>query len=345
MSFEDVYIEAAGMACPVGLTWPSACAAMRAGISRKSISAYRDNQGREIIASYLNKQIPADASWQERWLFLLAQALRDALRVRDQRTLEGMPLFLALPPSGSGDVYHSAWVAQALSKKLGLQLAASQVHVVAEGAAGGYVALQQGCLSVRRGTPCVVAAADSLLSAQRLLPLSEQDRLLVEGNSDGFIPGEAAAVLLLGDGSRQALAHISGLGFAVEPSRIDNEIPLRADGILAAALAALAAAAMSPQDLDFRLSDAAGESFFFKEQSLLVTRLLRERKPEFPLWLPAESLGETGAAAGLCSLLWATAAWQRSYAPGPRALACVGNEQGARAVVVLQNPRLGLATH
>ena len=345
MSVAPVYIAAAGMACPVGLSWPSACAAMRAGISRKQSSLYLDNQGREIVASYLGEQLPADVLWQERWLTLLALALRDALQVRDQRTLVGMPLFVALPFSGSGEAYHSAWVAQALSDKLGLQLVASQVQVVAEGAAGGYVALQQGCLSVRRGRPCVVAAADSLLSAQRLLPLSEQDRLLVEGNSDGFIPGEAAAALLLGDDSRQALAHVRGIGFATEPSRIDNEVPLRADGILAAAQAAVAAAALSPHDLDFRLSDAAGESFFFKEQSLLVTRLLRERKPEFPLWLPAESLGETGAAAGLCSLLWAMAAWQRGYAPGPRALACAGNQQGARAAVVLESPRSAPATH
>ena len=342
MTSQVVSIEAAGMACPVGLTWQSACAALRAGVNRKTSSCYRDNQGREIIASFLHEPIPTDAAWQDRWLMLLTLAIRDALGTR---TLAAMPIFVALPVSGHGAAFDSAWVAQSLSNRLGLPLAASQVHVFSEGSAGGYAALQQGCLQVRRGTTCVVAAADSLLSAQRLLPLSEQDRLLVEGNSDGFVPGEAAAAVLLGDDPRRALAHIRGLGFAREPSRIDNEIPLRADGMLAASQAALAEAALLPHDLDFRISDATGESFYFKEQSLLVTRLLRERKPEFPLWLPAESLGDTGAAAGLCGLIWATAAWQRGYAPGPCALACAGNEQGARAAVVLQNPRPGQTRH
>ncbi len=335
MTSAPVYVSAAGLACPVGMTWACACAAMRAGITRKSSSAYRDNQGREIVASSLRDLLSEDSSYEERWLFLLIHALRDVTRHRGGPVvLQRMPLFLTLPPARGGQAYSAAFACEALSRTLGLQLSPDNLHLLTGGACGGYLALDLGRASVRAGVPCVVAAADSLLSAWRLLPLAEQDRLIVEGNSDGLIPGEAAAALMLSQDSRDALAQLCGVGFATEPSLLGNEIPLRADGLIAAVRAALSEASLQLHDLDFRLSDAAGESFHFKEQALLVSRLLLTRKPDFPLWLLAESLGDTGAAAGLCSLLWAMAAWQRQYAPGPRALACAGNEQGARAAVV-----------
>lgn len=332
-----VYVSAAGLACPVGLTWPSACAAMRAGISRKSISAYTDDMGREIVASYLQQLISEDASYEKRWLFLLIQALRDLMGDSGPRTLERMPILLVLPPSSSDHPYAVNQVCAALSKELGARLSPDQLQLFGDGAYGGYVALQKGRESVHAGRACVVAAADSFLSARRLLALAEQQRLLVEGNSDGLIPGEAACAVLLTSDRCHALGQVSGIGFAIEPSLLDNDTPLRAAGLVAAAQAALDEAGLELADLDFRLSDAAGESFYFKEQSLLVSRLLRARKPAFPLWLPAVSLGDTGAAAGLCSLLWALAAWDRGYAPGPRALACAGNAQGARAAIVLES--------
>ena len=73
MSGTPVYVGAAGMACPVGLSWPAACAAMRAGVSRKTVSPYCDNEGREIVASYLG-EIDPDATEAERWSSLLAAA-------------------------------------------------------------------------------------------------------------------------------------------------------------------------------------------------------------------------------------------------------------------------------
>src|SRR5690606_28481597 len=158
-----------------------------------------------------------------------------------------------------------------------------------EGAHGGYAALERGRACVRAGRPSIVAAAESQVTARALLALSQRQRLQVEGNSDGVIAGEAAAAVLLTADGRQALARIRGLGFAREPSSLDNDVPLRAEGLLHAARAALLEAGLEPHELDFRVSDAAGESFYFKEQALLASRLLRERKAEFPLWLPAET--------------------------------------------------------
>ena len=110
-----VYVRAAGMACPVGLTWRSSCAAMRSGITRKSISLYRDNDGREIIASYLRDPIREDASADERWLYLLAYALKDIARQMTQPLFERIPLFLARPLPRDGQPYPTTLLADVLS--------------------------------------------------------------------------------------------------------------------------------------------------------------------------------------------------------------------------------------
>lgn len=331
-----VYVSAAGMACPVGLTWASACAAMRAGITRKWISSYRDNQGREIVVSYLRDHIPETASCEERWLFLLAYALEDLSRTAGLQALERMPFFLALPLDSRGRPVPTALVRDALATRLGLRIPLENLHILVEGTCGGLASLDSGRASARAGRPCVVAAADSLLSARRLLALSGRDRLRVDGNSDGVTPGEAAGAVILTADRQHALANIRGLGLAKEMALLDNDVPLRAEGLIAAARAALLDAGLEMHELDFRISDAAGESFYFKEQALLVSRLLRQPKAQFPLWLPADCLGHTGASAGLSGVLWAMAAWARHYAPGKRAMVCAGSDDGARSAVVLE---------
>ncbi|WP_375767144.1 hypothetical protein NR798_36490 [Archangium gephyra] len=212
-----------------------------------------------------------------------------------------------------------------------------RVRIFTEGSHGGYAALAAGREMVRRREfpACLVAGAESMMCARTLLRLYEQRRLLTEDNSDGIIPGEAAACVLLSS-HKQGLAVIRGMGFAKEPSSLANDVPLRADGLTAAARAALQEARLALHDIDFRFSDAAGESFYFKEQALLVSRVLGERKEEFPLWLCAEALGDTGVAAGLCGMAWAIAGWGRRYAPGPRAIGLAGNEQGGRAAVIIE---------
>jgi 3-oxoacyl-[acyl-carrier-protein] synthase I len=336
MNATAIYVRSLGLACPVGLNWRAACAAMFAGITRKCELEYRDNRGRPIVGSRLSI-IGATSTASERWLFLLAYALRDALRETDR--LEDHHLILSLPRDCRGRAVDAGSVAAELSQRLGRPLDPRRIEVVAAGAYGGMaaVAMARSALANRETPACIVAGADSLLGAQQLLRLAERRRLLGEENADGVIPGEAAAALVLTARPRDAVAALLGVGLADEPSSLENDLPLRAAGVAAAARDALAQAGLGLHDMDFRASDAAGESFFFKEQALLVARLLRQRKEEFPLWLVAEALGDCGAAAGLCGLVHAIAGFAFGRAPGPRAIAFAGNDQGRRAAVVIED--------
>ncbi|HEX5748768.1 MAG TPA: beta-ketoacyl synthase N-terminal-like domain-containing protein [Archangium sp.] len=321
----------------MGLRWTPACAALRAGINRKRVSPYMDNQGREIVISHLRDILDLEATPTQRWLFFLTHALQDVLEQIGAAAFEQLPLLIALPASTANTPYSADFLVRELSARLGVVLHPRRVRIFTEGSQGGYTALAAGRELVRRREvpACLVAGAESMMCARTVLRLYEQRRLLTEDNSDGVIPGEAAACVLLSS-HKQGLAVIRGMGFAQEPSSLENDVPLRADGLTAAARAALEEAGLALHQIDFRFSDAAGESFYFKEQTLLVSRVLRERKEDFPLWLCAEVLGDTGAAAGLCGMVWAIAGWARRYAPGPRAIGLAGNAQGRRAAVIIE---------
>jgi 3-oxoacyl-[acyl-carrier-protein] synthase-1 len=332
------------MACPLGLRWINACAAMRAGIERKEELKYCDNNGEPIIGSRLNI-LDESFSAHERWLSLLTFALSDAISQVDFEPLFQNPLILALPSNSNNKTYDATFLARELSSRLGIELESKQISIIAEGAYGGFQALERArrLLEQDRAKVCVVAGADSLINASSLLRLSEKQRLLIEGNSDGVIPGEAAACLVVTLNKFKSKGKILGMGFAHEEALIDNDIPLRANGVSLAAKEALKEAGFAMHDIDFRISDAAGESYAFKEQALLVGRLLRQKKEEFTLWKSADSLGDVGAAAGLCGLAYALAGFERGYAPGKRAIAFVGNESGARAALILEATKMGEA--
>jgi len=217
-------------------------------------------------------------------------------------------------------------------------------RVLIGGSVAGYQALEAArkLLWERRGSACLVCAVDSFIDARSLLWLEEHGRLKTQRNADGVIPGEAAAcvrVELRARTPRQSLAMIEGLGFARELATVLNDEPLRAEGLVEAGQAALEEAGLRMEDMELRLSDVSGELYAFKEQTLALTRLLRVKRESLPLWLCAESIGEVGAAASLCQLVRVAQAWQRSYAPGARAMCFASSISGARAVAVVRRPK------
>ena len=185
----------------------------------------------------------------------------------------------------------------------------------------------------------VLCVGSTLTLTPALLWLEQYFRLKTEENSDGVIPGEAAAVVLVQrqPASTTAMAvEVSGLGFGHETANILTEAPLLGLGLAEAARVALAQAGLQMHEMDFRLSDVTGESYGFREQALAVARLLRERLEELPIWHCADSMGDTGAAASICQLVIAYHAFLKDYAPGSRAMCYTSAVPGDRAVAALQ---------
>jgi 3-oxoacyl-[acyl-carrier-protein] synthase-1 len=186
-----------------------------------------------------------------------------------------------------------------------------------------------------------VAGCDSFLSGATLRSFERRRRLLTSAHSDGFIPGEAAAAVVVSRTrlpGRPAL-RLLGTGFGAELASVESGEPLKGLGLAKAVRQALSAAGTDMAAVDYRITGASGESYFLREASLAVARLIRRhRESIIDLWLPAESVGETGAASALVAMNLAATAAANGYAPGSVALLHFSGDDESRAAAVFSAP-------
>lgn len=339
-----VVIAATGLCCPLGLGAGSAHAAIRAGIDRFRESSYLDDRREPIVCSSLSI-LPAYLGRGERLARLLAPAVVDATRGYTKAQVARMPLFLGTAGPGRPGTPRSvgASLRERLAEDHDLPLS-ERVHTITTGSTAGLHALAEAreCLSREpEVAACIVASGDSLVNASALGWLEAQSRLKRTGNADGVIPGEAAACVVLARDSAACMrpaARLLGLGFADETATLTSDEPIRGHGLTRAAGTALREAGLELADIDARVADASGESYAFKELSLLLGRMLRNRHAPIPLHLPAENLGDTGAAAGLVALTLGAAAMTAPRSSIHRVLILASDVDGDRAAAVLARP-------
>jgi 3-oxoacyl-[acyl-carrier-protein] synthase I len=331
---QPIAIAGTGLVTSVGLSAPAACAAIRAGVTNPTESRFLASNGEWIMAH----GVPFEESWRGRLrqVKMVAMAIEECLSAVPRDEWPAIPVILCVAEAerpGRLEGLDDELLAE-LQREVAV--AASESAIVAHGRVGAAVALRhaRSLLYERDFRQVVIAGVDSLLTWPTLRVYESDDRLLLAGNSNGFMPGEAAGALLVERPAGKTRLVCTGLGFGTEPSPISSDEPLRGEGLTQAIAGALADADCRFHDLDFRITDIAGEQYYFKEAALAVGRLLRVRKDEFDIWHPAECIGESGAAAGIVLVAVADAACHKEYAPGARILTHMANDSGQRAAAV-----------
>jgi 3-oxoacyl-[acyl-carrier-protein] synthase I len=339
---KPIAILAAGMVTGVGLDAPSSCAAIRCAIDNFSETRFMDSGGEWIIGS----QVPLEQPWRglPKLVHMVVPAIRECLAQAGNVRPEMIPLLLCVAEKerpgrleGLDDELFSD-----VQTELGVRFHARSVVIPRGRVAGGLAMIEARRLIHEERLPfCIIAGVDSYLVASTLAAYEEKNRLLTSQNSNGFIPGEAGAAILVGPQTPTDLLCL-GIGTGEEHATIDSEEPLRADGIVKAIKAALADAGKSMADVDFRITDSNGEQYWFKEAALAVTRILRVRKEEFEIWHPADCIGEVGAAIGPCALGVAQAAARKDYAPGRSPMCHFSADTSERLSLVLSGATGGV---
>ena len=188
---------------------------------------------------------------------------------------------------------------------------------------------------------CLVLAVDSYLTEEVLAWLDDAYRVRSQRNVDGFIPGEAAVLLLVERRdtallrSAVPLAALEALAFAVEPAPITGDAVSTASGMCQAIREA--AGLVPGFKADWVVCDLNGESYRSHEWGVTLVRL-GDLFESPRLWHPADCTGDVGAASGALQLAVAARAFARGYAPGDRALLLSGSDDGARAACIVQRP-------
>ena len=338
MRSRPIAILGTGLVTSVGLTAPACGCAFRAKISSPFETRFIDSMGAWIMAHQVSLDRPS--SGLTKLAKMAALAVEEALQDLAKDQWHRLPLLLCVAEA------ERPGRMEGLDDQL-LALVQSELNVtfargsalVPHGRVGVAVALAQAraMLESTKVPWVLIVSADSLLSWATLSHYEREDRLLTEANSNGFMPGEGAGALWVGAvEGRSSQLQCTGIGFGRELAAIDSGAPLRADGLSQAIKASLVEAGRQLHDMDFRITDNSGEQFYFKEASLALSRILRERKEAFDIWHPAEFTGETGAASGVAVIAMALEACRKRYAPGPKVLAHWSNDGGQRAAVALE---------
>jgi 3-oxoacyl-[acyl-carrier-protein] synthase-1 len=331
-----VAIRRTGLVTAVGLTAPATCAAIRAKIANPTETQFLSAAGEFMLAHEVPLEMPLRG--RARLARMASMAIEEAMADVPRSEWSGIPLLLGVaePERPGREEGLDAELFQEIEALLGVRFADSS-GIVAGGRLAVPAALRRArvLLTTSDVSAVLVAVTDSLLTAETLGAYEASGRLLGDTNSDGFMPGEGAGALFIGPAERGSQLLCLGIGRGTERASIDSGEPLRGDGLAAAVNEALLDAGLTLYDMDFRLADVSGEQYYFKEAALMVSRVLRQRKPEFELWHPAESTGEAGALAGAVIAAVADAACRKGYAPGPSAVAHLGNDAGERMALVL----------
>ena len=333
-----VAIVASGMVTGVGLTASATCAAVRCAIDNFAETRFMDRAGEWIIGS----QVPLDRAWRglEKLVRMIVPAVSECLSQAGGVTPASIPLLLCVAERDRPGRIASleALLFRQLETAMGVRFHSHSALVPYGRVAGGVAFSQARELLYREQVPlCLIAGVDSFLISATLGAFEERRRLLTSNNSNGFIPGEAAAAILVGRPEQQREPQLLclGLGTGRESATVESDQPLRADGLTQAFKAAMADSGRTLGAVDYRVTDCNGEQYWFKEAALAVTRTLRDRKEEFFIWHAADCIGETGAAAGPTALAIALAAARKGYAPGSGVLCHFGSDDGVRVAMIL----------
>ena len=287
-------------------------------------------------------EVPFEQGWRgrEKLLQMVVPAIQECLTLIGNTSVQQVPLLLCVAeperPGRFADL-DDGFLSD-VQARLGRAFHADSA-IFSRGRIGPVEAISRADILISASRPyCIVAAVDTLLTASTLSYYHEKRRLLTSENSNGFIPGEAGAAVLLARANEQLLPQLCcvGLGTGIEKATVEAEEPLRADGMTQAIKAALADGQCTYSDLHYRITDISGEQYGFKEAALALARTIRERKDEFGIWNPADCIGQPGAAIVPVALGVALAAARKGYAPGPGVLCHFAADGGDRAALILR---------
>lgn len=342
----SLYLVGAGAQTPVGRYVLAAAAAVRCGISAYAEHPFMiDKHGEPMVvarADWLDETLPLE----DRIVTLASDAAQEALHpiASQLSTLRGqMRIHLALSAENLPDATQRQRVLDRIAA--GIQF--REIQPVADGHAGGLLALENAARQLRRGEAqlCLVGGADSWLDPERLEAIDFAGRLHSVNYSWGFTPGEGAGFCLVTTGAMarrlglKPLAELLAVATAQETKLMGTKTVCLGEGLTAAFRGVLKAGQAPAQRVAHCYCDFNGETYRADEYGFTICRTREDFEDPGSFTAAAECWGDVGAASGPLALTLPLAAWSRGYAKGPVTLAWSSSTRAPlRAAALLKQP-------
>jgi len=315
-NLESLKISSVGMITAVGSDVEMTAASVKCGTSasrdvailNKKISPMKMALIPQDALPALNEELtyaPGLCFRQRRMLRLAEPALKEALIGRDID--EPIPLFLAVPEK----LYRSEIAVQFafinhLKTQTGINIDTENSCIFACGRAGGVLAIDAAFTFIQESgrDSVLVGGIDSYLDTGLLAHLDQQNRILALNISDGFIPGEGAAFVLLSSESISASTGdtvVYSPGLAEEAGHRYSDEPYRGEGLSAAISRAISNSSVG-KPVEIVYSSLNGENFGAKEYGVAIVRNAPKFKDQYEVIHPADCYGDIGAASAVAML-------------------------------------------
>jgi 3-oxoacyl-[acyl-carrier-protein] synthase-1 len=346
-SGERIVITGTGMVTAVGHDRIMAPASIRAGISRFSeIPTFVTETGAKS-AGGLIYGITDDRSGTDRLLAMAGPAMQEALFAAEGYSDDldmgrGRLLLSICPPERPTYEEFQTDDLQILLESAEAE-GLSSVEFIRDGHAGGVVAFSKSMALLReeKAEFCIVGGIDSLVEYPSMAWLEDAGRVMTDDRPHGFIPGEAAAFLLLeleSSARRRGVpihCELLDTAYTIEEATRFSDKPLLGKALADSINAILSKQGTGPEGIDGILCDLNGEHYRMKEWGLAQCRVFDGLSLLPELWHPAENIGDVGAASAVLLAAVAESAIGKGYFKGPRVLVWTSSDTGGRGSVLL----------
>jgi 3-oxoacyl-[acyl-carrier-protein] synthase-1 len=348
----NVVVVGAGLMTAVGLSSSETASSVRAGTARFVESTIFDKRYEPFtIAEVPQDGLPVLAEFgtaqpltsrEQRMLRLAVSPLRECAHPLGNRPLL-LSLCLALPEIETTRPIDRSTFLRALAVQTGSIFDPDRSDASHTGRAGGMIAVGQAVQTIIAGSADFIIAGgvDTYRDPYVLATLDREERVKSSSNWDGFIPGEAAAFLLLASESAATarglttLARISPVAIGFEAGHLYSDEAYKGDG-LAGTFARLVQQGAVDAPIADVYSTMTGESHWAKEWGVAVVRTKPAFRDSCAIHHPADCCGDTGAASGPLSVALAALGIQSGYRRSP-ALAYASSDRGGRAAVIVHS--------
>jgi len=357
-------ITGLGLVSTIGYDVVSACASLRAGITRPSpldfYVASSENLSVEAVMGHPMTGVTDGFAGLGLYVHLASLALQDLLTygrldATDTRFWRDTALWVGtshprVAEAEDGEALQrllGARLCAELVRREGLAISPDHQRLVPQGHTSVLSAVAKAAEALAHGRVrrALVLGVDSLVGEDELQWLAFHRRLKTPERPVGLMPGEAAAALLLESEAeaRRRQAVPAGFVTAVEVLEPPREIRDEPPGLLLAH-AIEATAAQAPR-IHTIYGDLNGEEWRARQWGTALVRF--SQHPPFQgvrqSW-PATSLGDTGAASGAIHLALACRTFLRNPASGDTALVWSQADSGAVASALVRRANVNTNT-